>query len=121
MTKEHSDNDGSRMSNKIAATLISEIGSLQDSIAELSGKLKSIKEHNDTTSSENHGKSWFSTREVSKLLKKSEYTVREWCRLQRINARKRNTGRGDSVEWEISQEEIVRYRNHGLLPKPKRY
>ncbi len=64
---------------------------------------------------------YYSTAEAAGLLDKQTYTVREWCRLQRIHARKRPTGRGDALEWEISSEEIQRIREHGLLPLPERY
>ena len=64
---------------------------------------------------------FYSTAETGVLLDKRTYTVREWCRLQRIHASKRPTGRGDSLAWEISQEEIQRIREHGLLPIPERY
>jgi len=61
-------------------------------------------------------KSWYSTREVSDLLDKAEFTVREWCRLGRINAEKRQSGRGPHAAWVISHEELLRLERDGLLP-----
>jgi hypothetical protein len=66
-------------------------------------------------------KAAYSVSEAAAVLGKRPYTVREWCRLQRINATKRPWGRGNDHEWEISNEEIERIQNHGLLPIPKRY
>jgi hypothetical protein len=66
-------------------------------------------------------KDWYSTVEVAEILGKKPYTVREWCRLQRVKARKRPTGRGDADEWEISHDELERIKNHGLLPIPTKY
>jgi hypothetical protein len=64
-------------------------------------------------------KEWYTTAEVAKLLGKAEWTVREWCRLGRVNADKRPCGRGRSQEWIISHEELERIRNDGLLPDPQ--
>ncbi|MCY2952887.1 MAG: helix-turn-helix domain-containing protein [Planctomycetota bacterium] len=61
-------------------------------------------------------KDWYSTDEVAEVLGKSSLTVREWCRLGRIRAQKRQCGRGLSHEWIISHEELQRIRNEGLLP-----
>lgn len=59
---------------------------------------------------------YYSTSEVAQQLGRAEFTVREWCRLGRIWAEKRASGRGASKEWMISQEELERIRNEGLLP-----
>lgn len=66
-------------------------------------------------------KDWYSPEDVAAILGKQPYTVREWCRFGRVNARKRPTGRGDAKEWEISHEEIERIKSHGLLPVPTKY
>ncbi|QDT91723.1 MerR family transcriptional regulator [Gimesia algae] len=66
-------------------------------------------------------KEWYSPKEVAELLGKVPFTVQEWCRLGRVNARKRPTGRGDAKEWEISREEVDRITNHGLLPRSTKY
>lgn len=58
----------------------------------------------------------YTVAEVAELLGKRPYTVRQWCRLGRVNAKKRPVGRGDTREWEISAEEVERIKNHGLLP-----
>src|SRR5947199_188164 len=61
-------------------------------------------------------KDWYTTAEAAELLSKAEFTVREWCRLKRIDAQKRPCGRGRSRDWMISHAELDRYRNEGLLP-----
>lgn len=61
-------------------------------------------------------KEYYSTSEVARILERSDFTVREWCRLGRIWAEKRQTGRGNSKEWMISSVELDRIRNEGLLP-----
>ncbi len=60
--------------------------------------------------------SYYSTSAVAKILGKSEFTVREWCRLDRIHAEKRPCGRGNSKEWMISDGELKRIQAEGLLP-----
>ena len=62
---------------------------------------------------------WYSTADVAKILGKAEFTVREWCRLGRVNASKRDCGRGLSHEWMVSHAELRRIQNEGLLPQPK--
>jgi hypothetical protein len=60
-------------------------------------------------------KDWYTTAEVAGVLGKAEFTVREWCRLGRINAQKRLSGRGAYPAWCISREELLRYQREGLL------
>jgi hypothetical protein len=61
-------------------------------------------------------RSRYSVEEAAELLGKTPFTVREWCRLGRINAAKRPERRGGSALWTIAADEIERYRNEGLLP-----
>ena len=64
-------------------------------------------------------KDWYSTAEVAQVLGKAEFTVREWCRLGRIRAEKRRSGRGAFPAWVISHDELARYQREGLLPNRK--
>ena len=61
-------------------------------------------------------KDWYSTHEFAHLLVKAEFTVREWCRLGRIRAEKRLSGRGAFPAWCISHQELLRYQREGVLP-----
>jgi hypothetical protein len=63
----------------------------------------------------------YSVEETAQILGKTEYTVREWARLGRINATKRQERRGGAYLWSISPEAIQQYRDFGLLPlEPRR-
>lgn len=61
-------------------------------------------------------KEWYSVEEAAKALGKAEFTVRGWCRLGRILAIKKASGRGAHCGWAISNEEVLRYRKEGLRP-----
>jgi predicted site-specific integrase-resolvase len=64
-------------------------------------------------------KEWYSTDEAAQVLGKAEFTVREWCRLGRVKALKRNSGRGKYLSWVISHAELIRYQREGLLPEDR--
>lgn len=64
-------------------------------------------------------KEWYSLKEFATLVGKAEFTVQSWCRMGRIRAEKRNSGRGKYHEWTISHQELVRYQREGLLPPAK--
>lgn len=59
---------------------------------------------------------WYSTEQFAQLVGKAEFTVREWCRLGRVNAEKRMSGRGAFAAWVIGHAELLRYQREGLLP-----
>lgn len=65
-------------------------------------------------------KDWYSTDEFARLVCKAEFTVREWCRLGRIHAEKRQSGRGAHPAWAIAHAELLRYRRDGLLGDTRR-
>jgi hypothetical protein len=59
---------------------------------------------------------WYTTDEMARIVGKAEFTVREWCRLGRVRAQKRISGRGAFPAWVISHDELLRYQREGLLP-----
>lgn len=61
-------------------------------------------------------KPWYEIKEFARMEGKASFTVREWCRLGRIRAEKRSSGRGAHCTWVVSHEELERYRRDGLLP-----
>ena len=61
-------------------------------------------------------KDFYEIEEFAKIVGKSCFTCREWCRLGRIRADKKLSGRGASARWCVSHEEYLRYQKEGLLP-----
>lgn len=68
-----------------------------------------------------HAAGDYTIAEFARAVGRSEYTVREWCRQSRINARKiSGAKRGPQEEWRIPRSEFERYRDEGLLTPPTR-
>jgi hypothetical protein len=61
-------------------------------------------------------KDHYEIEEFAVLVGKSNFTVREWCRLGRIRADKKLSGRGAYARWVVSHVELLRYHKEGLLP-----
>ena len=59
-------------------------------------------------------KDWYSVEEFARLVGRSPFTCREWCRLGRIEARKKASGRGAHTAWVISHGEFLRFQREGL-------
>ncbi|VTR92879.1 Uncharacterized protein OS=Singulisphaera acidiphila (strain ATCC BAA-1392 / DSM 18658 / VKM B-2454 / MOB10) GN=Sinac_2054 PE=4 SV=1 [Gemmata massiliana] len=59
---------------------------------------------------------WYSVEEFARIVGRAEFTCREWCRLGRVRAEKRLSGRGAFPAWCISHPELLRYQREGLLP-----
>jgi len=59
---------------------------------------------------------WYTIEEFARIIHRSEFTCREYCRLGRIHAEKRMSGRGAYASWVISHVEVQRYQREGLLP-----
>lgn len=61
-------------------------------------------------------KEWYSVGEFARIVGRSAFTCRQWCRLGRIEARKKASGRGAHTAWAIAHTELERFRREGLLP-----
>ena len=58
---------------------------------------------------------WYSTDQFAGVVGLAEFTVREHCRLGRLKAEKRRSGRGAHCSWAISHHELLRFQREGLL------
>lgn len=65
-------------------------------------------------------KDWYSIEQFAEIVGKAEFTVRNWCRLGRLHAEKKGSGRGTFQEWAVSHAELLRYQKNGLLPLTQR-
>ena len=79
-------------------------------------RLENIEETLRVLSQQKVVQEYYSTADLARILGKAEFTVREWCRLGRIQAEKRPCGRGNSKEWMVSHSELQRIQGSGLLP-----
>jgi len=59
---------------------------------------------------------WYTVKEFAREVGRAPFTVRQWCLHGRIRADKRACGRGTSQEWIVSHDELLRFRQEGLLP-----
>ena len=87
---------------------------------DLHAKIDEIRDMVATVIARDTVREWYSTEQFAKATARSEFTVREWARLGRINAQKRCSGRGAYPSWAFSHEELLRYQREGLLPAPRR-
>ena len=98
--------------------LVEEVVTLNDRIVDLESTIAELR---NLLITQRTIKDSYDTKELAQILDRKPYTVREWCRLKRINAYKAMCGRGCEEEWRITHEELVRIQNEGLLPIPDRY
>jgi hypothetical protein len=61
-------------------------------------------------------KDYYEIEEFAALVGKAPFTCREWARLGRIHAEKKNSGRGPHDRWVVSHKELLRYQREGLRP-----
>ncbi len=62
-------------------------------------------------------KEFYDIEEFAKLVGKSCLTCRQWCRLGRVQAEKKLSGRGAYARWVVPHAELLRYQREGLLPE----
>ncbi|QDU98625.1 helix-turn-helix domain-containing protein [Lignipirellula cremea] len=81
-------------------------------------RIENLLEH---LQAERVSKEFYSIAEVAQMVGRSEYTVREWCRHERVRGQKSRVGCGGTTEWRISHAELLRIQNEGPLPIAKRF
>jgi hypothetical protein len=61
-------------------------------------------------------KEYYTPDEFARLVGREAFTCREYCRLGRIRAQKKASGRGKHAAWVIPHAELLRFQREGLLP-----
>jgi hypothetical protein len=102
------------MNNQVLIHLLQKLSSqyeaIESTLRELVGRFDS-----------QQSREFYTVTEAAEAMQRAPYTVREWCRLGRLNASKALSGRGIDGEWRISSEEMRRWRREGLLPLERPY
>jgi hypothetical protein len=65
-------------------------------------------------------KAFYTPEEFARLVGRDAFTCREYCRLGRIRAEKKVSGRGKHASWVIPHDELLRFQREGLLPDRRR-
>jgi len=65
-------------------------------------------------------KEFYTPEEFARLVGREAFTCREYCRLGRIRAQKKASGRGKHASWVIPHTELIRFQREGLLPDGRR-
>ena len=65
-------------------------------------------------------KDFYTPEEFAGLVRREAFTCREYCRLGRIRALKKASGRGKYASWVIPHDELLRFQREGLLPDRRR-
>jgi hypothetical protein len=91
---------------------------ISDRLVGIEVQLKEMRGMLDRLVQQQARRDWYTTAEVAAVLGKAEFTVREWCRLGRIHAEKKGSGRGKYQSWVVSHGELERVQREGLLPLP---
>ncbi len=97
---------------EMATTAISrggEVVSLEERLEKIEAMLSLLVERQTI-------KDFYEIEEFAKLVKKTCFTCREWCRHGRIRAEKKLSGRGAYTRWVVPHAELLRYQREGLLP-----
>lgn len=56
----------------------------------------------------------YTVEQAAERLNRSEWTVREWCRLGQVPGARKVHGRGRKGEWRIPHESLIRIKNEGV-------
>jgi len=57
---------------------------------------------------------YYSVEEFARIVGRADFTIREYCRLGRLRAEKKDSGRGAHASWAISHAELLRFQKEGL-------
>ncbi|MCA9078224.1 MAG: helix-turn-helix domain-containing protein [Planctomycetaceae bacterium] len=121
----HARSNGRTRNDETLEELTEQITSLSQQVAAMQLRMERMEslviELSDLVKARKTIKESYTTKEVADILGKKPYTVREWCRLQRVEAFKPMCGRGCEEEWRITHEELLRIQNEGLLPEPEHF
>ena len=60
-------------------------------------------------------KAYYTPEEFARIVGREPFTCREYCRLGRLRAEKKASGRGKHASWAIPHAELLRFQQEGLL------